>query len=192
MINSKSTGLIVGVDEAGRGPLAGPVVAAAVVFNSADFPEGLADSKKLTARKREYLYNEIIKKALYFSINQASSLEIDNLNILQAALLAMKRAVDQLKISPEIVYVDGNKLPAWDYNSEAIVKGDSKIKEISAASILAKVYRDRLMQQYDLQYPEYAFAQHKGYPTKLHIQKIKQFGVLDIHRKSFRPVKNCM
>ncbi len=184
--------VIVGVDEAGRGPLAGPVVAAAVIFNKDQIPDGLMDSKKISEKKREKLYDEIIAKAKAYAISSASVEEIDSLNILQASLLAMKRSVDKLNVDFDIVLVDGNKLPVWGYPSEAIVKGDSKIKEISAASILAKVYRDRLMLELDKYYPEYLFPQHKGYPTKQHIEKISQHGVLNIHRKSFKPVRELL
>lgn len=184
--------IIAGVDEAGRGPLAGPVVAAAVVFGDDHIPEGLADSKKISEKKREKLFDEIISSAKSYAISIATVEEIDTINILQASLLAMKRSVNKLTAHFNMVFVDGNKLPIWDYPSEAIVKGDTKIKEISAASILAKVYRDRLMLEIDKQYPEYLFAQHKGYPTKKHLEKISQHGVLNVHRKSFKPIRELL
>ncbi|MDC0534561.1 ribonuclease HII [Francisellaceae bacterium] len=184
--------IIAGVDEAGRGPLAGPVVAAAVVFGDDYIPEGLADSKKISEKKREKLFDEIISSAKSYAISIATVEEIDAINILQASLLAMKRSVDKLTTHFSMVLVDGNKLPIWDYPSEAIVKGDTKIKEISAASILAKVYRDRLMLEIDKHYPEYLFAQHKGYPTKQHLEKISQYGVLNVHRKSFKPIRELL
>lgn len=181
--------LIAGVDEVGRGPLVGNVVAAAVILNPEQPIQGLADSKKLTARKREALYSEIIEKSLVWSVASASPAEIDELNILHATMLAMKRAVESLTIQPEFVYVDGNRCPDISYPSEAVVKGDSKIAEISAASILAKVVRDREMDELDKRYPEYGFAKHKGYPTAQHFTALKTQGVLLEHRRSFRPVR---
>ena len=186
--------IILGIDEAGRGPLAGPVVVAGVIFdeNKENLFQGLTDSKKLSEKKREALYSEIIANVKHYAIEEVTVEEIDELNILQATLLGMKRVADRLSRKFDKALIDGNKLPQWDYNSEAIVKGDSKIAEISAASILAKVYRDRLCIEYDSKYPEYGFAQHKGYPTKLHLEKIAQFGVLDIHRKSYKPVRELL
>lgn len=188
-----SQGLIVaGVDEAGRGPLAGPVFAAAVVLNPMRPIVGLADSKILSASKRDSLYVLIKEAALSWSIAQASVEEIDQLNILQATLLAMQRAVKGLHIQPEEVLVDGNRLPDLSMPAQAIVKGDSKVQAISAASILAKVERDKLMVGYHQHYPEFAFHVHKGYGTKQHLAEIEQFGFLDIHRRTFNPVKTML
>lgn len=184
--------IILGIDEAGRGPLSGPVVAAGVILDSDKIIEGLNDSKKLSDKKRELLYEEIILKAKAYSIVEVSPQDIDDLNILQATLKAMKQVADNLVGQFDKVLVDGNKLPQWNYNSEAIVKGDSKILEISAASILAKVHRDKICLEHDKTYPEYGFAKHKGYPTKVHLENIKQHGVLDIHRKSYKPVANLL
>lgn len=181
--------LVAGVDEVGRGPLAGDVVAAAVILPEAHTLNGLTDSKKLSEKKRETLFDEIKQQALYWAIGRASVQEIDELNILQASLLAMKRAVDSLEVSPDFVQVDGNKLPKWRYESEAIVKGDLKIGAISAASILAKVTRDREMYALDIELPGYGFAQHKGYPTKVHLAALESLGVSDFHRRSYAPVK---
>jgi ribonuclease HII len=183
---------IAGVDEAGRGPLAGPVFAAAVILDPSRSIPGLADSKVLSESKRNSLYLNIKQNALSWSIAQASVEEIDQLNILQATLLAMQRAVQGLHILPNHVLIDGNRLPVLAMTAEAIVKGDSKIKAISAASILAKVERDKLMVQFQEQYPNFSFGLHKGYGTKLHIAEIEQFGFLDIHRKTFNPVKSLL
>lgn len=180
---------IAGVDEAGRGPLAGPVVAAAVILNSEKPIFGLADSKTLTEKKREVLFDEICEKALAFSIARAEVFEIDDINILQATLLAMKRAVENLKVKPTLVLIDGNQIPKMNYSCEAIIKGDQKIQAISAASILAKVTRDRLLLQYEKEYPGYGFAQHKGYGTKVHMDALQRLGPCAIHRVSFAPVK---
>ncbi len=182
------TGLIAGVDEAGRGPLAGPVVAAAVILDDLNPIAGLADSKKLTALKRERLYDEIRAKALCCSIAQATVEEIDELNILQATLLAMRRSVEGLRLKPTKVLVDGNRLPVLDVLAEAIVKGDSKVQAISAASILAKVHRDRWCQELHAQYPQYGFDGHKGYGTAAHLKALKEHGATPWHRKSFAPV----
>jgi ribonuclease HII len=182
-------GLMAGVDEAGRGPLAGPVVAAAVILDDLRPIRGLNDSKQLSARVRERLYVEIHAKALCFSIAQASVEEIDALNILQATLLAMRRAVEGLRLRPNKVLVDGNRLPVLKIAAEAIVQGDAKIKAISAASILAKVYRDRLCQELHLQHPQYGFDGHKGYPTPEHLAALKAHGVCPHHRRSFAPVR---
>lgn len=184
--------LIAGVDEAGRGPLAGPVVAAAVILDDLNPIKGLADSKKLTALKRDKLYDEIRAKALCCSIAEASVEEIDALNILQATMLAMRRAVEGLRLKPNKVLVDGNRLPVLDVLAEAIVKGDSKVQAISAASILAKVTRDRWCEQIDHDYPAYGFAKHKGYGTEAHMQALKTHGATPWHRKSFAPVAEVL
>jgi len=181
-------GLVAGVDEAGRGPLAGPVVAAAVILDDMRPILGLADSKKLSASRREQLYDEICAKALCCSIAQASVEEIDSLNILQATLLAMQRAVEGLRLKPAKVLVDGNRLPRLDVLAEAIVKGDAKIAAISAASILAKVHRDRWCAAYDRVFPQYGFAAHKGYGTAEHLAALQEHGACPEHRKSFAPV----
>jgi len=182
-------GLLAGVDEAGRGPLAGPVVAAAVILDDLRPIKGLNDSKQLSARVRDRLYDEIHAKALCFSIAQASVEEIDTLNILQATLLAMRRAVEGLRLRPNKVLVDGNRLPVLKIAAEAIVQGDAKIKAISAASILAKVFRDRLCQELHQQHPQYGFDGHKGYPTPEHLAALKAHGVCPHHRRSFAPVR---
>jgi ribonuclease HII len=184
--------LLAGVDEVGRGPLAGDVVAAAVILDPARPIIGLADSKKLTEKRREALFIEIQQYALSWSIARATVAEIDQLNILQASLLAMKRAVTGLSVQPEHVLVDGNKLPQWKYSAETVVKGDSRVAAISAASILAKVTRDREMCEFDHQYPGYGFASHKGYPTQMHMDALELLGVTPIHRNSFAPVKARM
>lgn len=181
-----------GVDEAGRGPLAGPVVAAAVILDEMNPIKGLADSKKLTALRREKLYDEIQAKALCCSIAQATVEEIDRLNILQATLLAMKRAVEGLRLKPHKVLVDGNRLPSLSILAEAIVKGDALVPAISAASILAKVYRDRWCGEFHLLYPQYGFAGHKGYGTAEHLAALKQYGACPEHRKSFAPVAGVL
>lgn len=181
-------GLTAGVDEAGRGPLMGPVVAAAVILNDLQPIKGLADSKKLTARQRDKLYDEIRAKALCCSIAMASVEEIDQINILQATMLAMKRAVDGLRLKPYKVLVDGNRLPTLNMLAEAIVKGDAKVPAISAASILAKVTRDRWCADYDLLFPQYGFASHKGYGTAAHLLALREHGACPQHRKSFAPV----
>ena len=185
-------GLMAGVDEAGRGPLAGPVVAAAVILDDLNPIVGLADSKKLTALKRERLYDEIRAKALCCSIAEASVEEIDSLNILNATLLAMSRAVEGLRLKPHKVLVDGNRLPVLDVLAEAIVKGDSKVPAISAASILAKVHRDRWCLQLHAQYPEYGFDRHKGYGTEAHLQALRTHGATPWHRHSFAPVAEVL
>jgi len=184
--------LIAGVDEVGRGPLAGDVVAAAVILDPAQPVEGLMDSKKLPEKKREQLAIEIKSKALAWSIARASVAEIDELNILQASLLAMRRAVEGLGVQPHHVLVDGNRLPKWRYSAEAIVKGDSKIPAISAASILAKVQRDTEMVLLDKQFPGYGLAVHKGYPTARHLAAIQQLGIVEIYRRSFGPVRRVL
>ena len=182
-------GLLAGVDEAGRGPLAGPVVAAAVILDELAPIKGLRDSKVLTARARERLFDEIRARALCCSIAQASVEEIDTLNILQATLLAMQRAVDGLRLRPHKVLVDGNRLPVLTMAAQAIVKGDAKVRAISAASILAKVYRDRLCQELHAQHPEYGFGGHKGYPTAAHLTALRAHGPCVQHRRSFAPVR---
>ncbi len=185
-------GLMAGVDEAGRGPLMGPVVAAAVILDDLNPIKGLADSKKLTALKREKLYDEIRAKALCFSIALATVEEIDTLNILQATLLAMQRAVEGLRLKPHKVLVDGNRLPVLRMLAEAIVKGDALVPAISAASILAKVQRDRWCAEVDLQYPQYGFARHKGYGTAAHLAALREHGACPQHRRSFAPVAEVL
>ncbi len=184
--------IVAGVDEAGRGPLAGPVFAAAVILDPMRPIDGLADSKILSESKRDSLYIIIKEAALSWSIAQASVEEIDELNILQATLLAMQRAVNGLHIQPGEVLVDGNRLPKLSIPAQAIVKGDSKVPAISAASILAKVERDKLMVDYHQQYPDFAFHVHKGYGTKQHLTEIEQLGFLDVHRRTFNPVKTML
>ncbi len=181
-------GLLAGVDEAGRGPLAGPVVAAAVILDVRSPIAGLADSKKLSAARREALFDTIRAQALCCSVALASVEEIDRLNILQATLLAMQRAVKALRLRPGMVWVDGNRLPALDMRAEAIVKGDDTVPAISAASILAKVTRDRLMRELDQRHPGYGFAAHKGYGTAAHMAALARLGPLPEHRRSFAPV----
>lgn len=185
--------LICGVDEAGRGPLAGAVYAAAVILNPDQPILGLADSKKLTEKKRDSLAIQIKQHALAWAIASSSVEEIDSINILQASLLAMKRAVEamqlQFGVTPHLVQVDGNKTPPINLPCEAIVKGDSKVQAISAASILAKTARDAELYELDKQYPLYGFAQHKGYPTAVHIALLQQHGVSPVHRKSYAPVR---
>ncbi|ATC95366.1 ribonuclease HII [Pseudoalteromonas tunicata] len=180
---------IAGVDEVGRGPLVGDVVTAAVILDPTKPIVGLADSKKLTDKKRQALAIEIKEKALCYCIARASVAEIDELNILHATMLAMTRAVAGLSIPAEFVFVDGNRLPKLSVPAQAVVKGDSLVAEISAASILAKVARDDEMIALDAQFPEYGFAGHKGYPTKAHLEALQQHGVTEHHRKSFKPVK---
>jgi ribonuclease HII len=185
-------GLIAGVDEAGRGPLAGPVVAAAVILDDQNPIKGLNDSKKLSPKRREKLYDEIRAKALCCSVAQASVEEIDRLNILQATLLAMRRAVEGLRLKPHKVLVDGNRLPVLDVRAEAIVRGDATVPAISAASILAKVTRDRWCRELDLQYPQYGFAGHKGYGTAEHLAALRSHGACPEHRKTFAPVAQVL
>ena len=181
-------GLVAGVDEAGRGPLAGPVVVAAVILDDLHPIAGLADSKKLTPARREKLYDEIRAKALCFCIAEASVEEIDRLNILQATMLAMRRAVLGLRLKPVMVLVDGNRLPVLDVPAEAIVKGDALVPSISAASILAKVHRDRWCVQVHEEFPQYGFAGHKGYGTAVHMAALREHGACVHHRRSFAPV----
>ncbi|OPX54636.1 RNase HII [Oceanospirillum multiglobuliferum] len=180
---------LAGVDEVGRGPLVGAVVTAAVILDPAQPIIGLADSKKLTEKKREALFDEIKSKALAWSVAEASVEEIDRLNILHATMLAMQRAVAGLKPAAEFVLVDGNRCPELPCPSQAVVKGDARHAAISAASILAKVTRDRQMQQLDQAYPDYGFAQHKGYPTPQHLAALERFGITPQHRRSFKPVQ---
>ena len=184
--------LIAGVDEAGRGPLAGPVVAAAVILDPAHPIAGLDDSKKLTAKRREALFVEIQAKALAWSIARSEPDEIDEINILQATLVAMQRAVAGLALRPQRVLVDGNRAPTFHCPAEAIVQGDATVAAISAASILAKVSRDREMQHMESLYPGYGFAQHKGYPSRLHIVQMAHLGITPIHRKTFAPVRRVL
>jgi len=184
--------LLAGTDEVGRGPLAGPVVAAAVILDPDKPIIGLADSKKLSEKKRESLFEEIKEKSLVWSIARASVEEIDQINILHASLLAMKRAIEQLSVSPEYVLVDGNRCPKITIPCEPVVRGDSRVACISAASILAKVSRDREMVALDEVYPGYGLAKHKGYPTKFHLEALKALGVNELYRKSFKPVASLL
>lgn len=185
--------LVAGVDEAGRGPLVGSVVAAAVILDPNNPIQGLNDSKKLTEKKREKLFIEIQEKAIAWAIAEATHQEIDELNILQASLLAMRRAVETLKTRPEHVLVDGNKVPkGLSMSCDAVVGGDALHAEISAASILAKVTRDHEMVELDKLYPQFGFAKHKGYPTKAHFDAIAEHGVIDQHRRSYSPVKKAL
>jgi len=185
-------GLVAGVDEAGRGPLAGPVVAAAVVLDDASPIRGLADSKTLSAGRREQLFDEILARALCSGIALASVEEIDRLNILQATLLAMRRAVQGLRILPSRVLVDGNRLPVLPVPAEAVVRGDARVPSIAAASILAKVHRDRLCDQLHEAHPQYGFATHKGYPTPDHLAALRLHGPCPAHRRSFAPVRAAL
>lgn len=184
--------LIAGVDEVGRGPLVGAVVTAAVILDPNKPIEGLTDSKKLTEKKRESLAEEIKEKALSWTIARADADEIDELNILHATMLAMQRAVAHLDTQPDFVLIDGNRCPALPMASQAVVKGDLRVAEISAASILAKVARDNEMKELDKLYPDFGFAKHKGYPTKLHFEMLAKFGPTPQHRQSFKPVKKAL
>jgi len=181
--------LVCGVDEAGRGPLAGPVYAAAVILDPANPIAGLRDSKKLTEARRDILAEQIKTHALAWSIAYCTEAEIDEINILQASMLAMRRAVEALSITPTLALIDGNRCPQMLVRSEAIVKGDSKVAAISAASILAKTARDAVCLELHQQYPQYAFNQHKGYPTALHLERLREHGVSPVHRKSYGPVR---
>jgi ribonuclease HII len=185
-------GLTCGVDEAGRGPLAGPVCAAAVILDPASSIAGLADSKKLGERRREELAELIRRHSLAWSVAFASVEEIDAMNILQATLLAMRRAVDALALRPDLVLVDGNRCPALAVPARAIVGGDASQPAISAASILAKTSRDALMLELDRRWPEYGFARHKGYPTQAHLSALRRHGVTAMHRRSFAPVRGIL
>lgn len=184
--------IIAGVDEVGRGPLCGPVITAAVILDPENPIEGLNDSKKLSEKKRDALFDEIREKAFAFALGRAEVHEIDELNILHATMLAMQRAVQGLKIQPDLAYIDGNRCPELPCRAEAVVKGDSRVPEIAAASILAKVTRDREMYEMDKQYPGYGIAGHKGYPTKAHLEALKVLGVTPEHRRSFKPVYNLL
>ena len=186
---SMTTDLVCGVDEAGRGPLAGAVYAAAVILDPKHKIDGLRDSKKLSEAKRDQLAIEIKKHALSWCIAQASEQEIDQLNILQATMLAMQRAVQGLSVQPELALIDGNRCPKLMMTAEAIVKGDDKVEAISAASILAKTARDAALMVLHHQYPQYAFDQHKGYPTALHLARLKEHGVSPVHRLTYAPVR---
>lgn len=191
LFHDMSSHIIAGVDEVGRGPLAGDVVAAAVILSD-PAPAGVTDSKALTAKRRECLAGVIRKEAISWALGRASVAEIDELNILEASLLAMRRAVEGLSVTPTLVLVDGNRLPRWSFESRAIVKGDLREPAIGAASILAKVQRDGEMQALHDQYPGYGFDQHKGYPTKAHLAALERLGVTPIHRRSFAPVKRLL
>ncbi|WP_155161121.1 ribonuclease HII [Sansalvadorimonas verongulae] len=184
--------IIAGVDEVGRGPLCGAVVTAAVILDPNKPIVGLNDSKKLSEKKRDALFDEIREKALAWAIGRCEVEEIDKLNILQATMVAMHRAVSRLSVKPTLVLVDGNRTPDFGIPARAEVKGDGRIAEISAASILAKVVRDREMVELDKQYPGYGIAGHKGYPTKAHMEALKTLGVTPIHRRSFKPVRECL
>jgi ribonuclease HII len=184
--------LVAGVDEVGRGPLAGAVVAAAVILNPKYCIKGLTDSKKLSEKKRNILDGEIREKAMAWALGRSEVDEIDDINILQASLLAMQRAVEGLSIIPDHIKIDGNQLLAMSCSMEAIIKGDLTVAEISAASIIAKVARDKEMVALDHLYPEYGFATHKGYPTKKHREALLKYGITPIHRRSFAPVKACL
>lgn len=177
--------VICGVDEAGRGPLAGPVYAAAVILPKGHIVEGVNDSKKISEKKRELLFDKIISECVSYSVGIATEKEIDEINILQATFLAMRRAVDGLTIKPDIAFIDGNKKPGLDIEEQVIVKGDAKSANIAAASIIAKVSRDRYMLQMAEKYPQYQFEKHKGYGTKLHYEMIEKYGISPIHRKTF-------
>lgn len=185
-------GRVAGVDEAGRGPLAGPVVAGAVILDPHNPIDGLQDSKRLTAARREVLYVQIQEKALAWAVASADVGEIDRINILQATMLAMQRAVEALQPAAQHALIDGNRCPVLACPAQAIVKGDSRVAAISAASIMAKVTRDREMLSLDLQYPGYGLAQHKGYPSKAHIEALENLGVTPIHRLSYAPVRRVM
>ncbi len=186
------THLIAGVDEVGRGPLAGPVIAAAVILDPQRPIEGLADSKKLSEKRRETLSKIIQEEALCWSISRAEVEEIDRLNILHASLLAMRRAVMSLSLQPELALIDGNRCPQLPCSAEAVIKGDSRVAAISAASIIAKVARDREMQEMDREYPGYGLARHKGYPSKQHMEALQLLGASPIHRRSYAPVRKVL
>lgn len=192
MLPERGSGLLAGVDEAGRGPLCGPVVAAAVILNPDSVIPGLADSKKLSERRREALAEQIRNRALAWAIAEASVAEIDSLNILHASMLAMKRAVEALGTVPDEVWVDGNRCPTLAMPVLAIVKGDALVEEISAASILAKTARDAQLRALDTDYPQFGLARHKGYPTAEHLAALQRYGVPDFYRRSFRPVRELL
>jgi ribonuclease HII len=189
LFTSLDEDVICGVDEAGRGPLAGPVFAAAVILDPLRPIDGLRDSKKLTEAKRDALAIDIKSYALSWSIAQCSEEEIDTLNILQATMLAMRRAIEGLHITPTLALIDGNRCPIMTIRGEAIIKGDDKVQAISAASILAKTARDYALGLLHIEYPHYAFDQHKGYPTALHMERLREHGVSPVHRKSYAPVR---
>jgi len=184
--------LIAGVDEVGRGPLVGAVVTAAVILDPNNPIVGLTDSKKLSEKKRNVLFDEIKEKAVAWSLGRCEPEEIDELNILQATMVAMQRAVADLSVQPDFVLIDGNKIPQLPMAAQAVVKGDLRVAEISAASIIAKVTRDREMEVLDAQFPQYGFAKHKGYPTKVHVEALELHGAIEQHRKSFKPVKRIL
>ncbi len=184
--------LLAGVDEVGRGPLVGAVVTAAVILDPERPIAGLADSKKLTEKRRAKLFDEIIEKSAAWSLGRCEPEEIDRLNIYQATMLAMQRAVDDLAIAPEYVLVDGNRCPKWKWPSEPVVKGDGRVEAISAASIIAKVTRDREMDELEEKYPGFGFAKHKGYPTPVHLEALMRLGATPEHRRSFRPVQQAI
>lgn len=183
---------VAGVDEVGRGPLVGDVVTAAVILDPNNPIAGLNDSKKLSDKKRLALLPEIKEKALAWSVGRCSPTEIDELNILQATMVAMQRAIEGLSIKPDLALIDGNRIPKLDMDAQAVIKGDMRVAEISAASIVAKVVRDQEMEELDKLHPEFGFAKHKGYPTKAHFEAIDKHGVIDQHRKSFKPVKRAL
>lgn len=184
--------VVCGVDEAGRGPLAGPVFAAAVILDPSKPIAGLRDSKKLSASRRDQLALLIQRDALAWSIAQCTAAEIDELNILQATMLAMRRAIEGLSVVPTLALIDGNRCPVTTVRTEAIIKGDDKVVEISAASILAKTARDTLLREMHTRYPQYGFDQHKGYPTALHLARLREYGVTPEHRRSFAPVRELL
>lgn len=190
---TSDTGIIIaGVDEVGRGPLCGPVIAAAVILDPARPIEGLNDSKKLSEKRREALFGIICRDALAWSLGRADVAEIDELNILHATMLAMQRAVAGLSVTPGLAYIDGNRCPALSCRAEAIVKGDSRVPEIAAASIIAKVTRDREMLIMDGEWPGYGIASHKGYPTRVHLEALRKLGPAPVHRRSFKPVRELL
>lgn len=184
--------LVAGVDEVGRGPLCGPVVTAAVILDPERPIQGLNDSKKLSASRRDVLFDEILEKALCWSIGRADVEEIDRLNILHATMLAMQRAVEGLSVRPRLALIDGNRCPVLPVPSAAVVQGDSQVPVIAAASIIAKVIRDREMVEWDIRYPGYGFAQHKGYATEKHLDALQRLGPTPIHRRSFAPVRSLL
>jgi len=188
----RASSLIAGTDEVGRGPLAGDVVAAAVILDPSKPISGLADSKKLSAKQRNACFDVILRDALSYAVGRASVAEIDAMNILHASMLAMSRAVEGLQIQPEFVLVDGNRCPPWEYPSEAVIKGDSRVPSISAASILAKVTRDSEMQEFDKRFPGYDFAKNMGYPTPAHLAALESRGITPIHRRTFAPVARAI
>ena len=189
---SQGCAIIAGIDEAGRGAWAGPVVAGLVILPDDIFISGLDDSKKLAEKKREALYEEITDKALDISVGLCTSSVIDRKNILKATYMAMKKAVSTMKMRPDIIFIDGRPVPDMGFSQVSIVRGDSKSVSIAAASIIAKVTRDRMMKEFSLLYPEYGFEKHKGYGTKLHMKTLDKYGICPIHRKTFKPVKEVL